>query len=233
MAMLNTTDDSSGTEYPMVTRLWAGEEYRSLGAGSLSTSWLFFFSSSVYAITAYVEAEKAAKELGVRYRGGFFETEQDFCDAIMDGAFGKAFQITMLKDGLNEEIATAIEEAIAPRMRLMQQGSVMDEFLGYWRSRAEAMGKGSNVVLFFTQTGTLNMAVKSAAEGDEEISGNVNWLSMVPEKAIESPALFRALLEVWLGENGVVPAVKPIFAAGAKALLESENIRRQTRKGGS
>ena len=47
----------------------------------------------VYSITCYVEAEKAAKELGVRYRGGFFETEQDFCDAIMDGAFGKAFQV--------------------------------------------------------------------------------------------------------------------------------------------
>eukprot|EP00193_Tetraselmis_chui_P016742 CAMPEP_0177790452 /NCGR_PEP_ID=MMETSP0491_2-20121128/23362_1 /TAXON_ID=63592 /ORGANISM="Tetraselmis chuii, Strain PLY429" /LENGTH=301 /DNA_ID=CAMNT_0019312527 /DNA_START=135 /DNA_END=1040 /DNA_ORIENTATION=+ len=225
---LSAKDDSSGTEYPMVVRLWAGDEYRSLGASARQKR-VVLFNVNVYALTVYVEAQKAAHELGVRYRGGFFETEQDFCDAIMDGAFGKAIQLTILRSGVGEQIADAIEEAIAPRMRLMQQTAVLDEFIGFFKQRAEDIDKAANVMIFFTQTGTVNIAVKSAA-ACEQTGPAVNWLGGVPEKSIESPALSR---EVWLGENSVVPNAKPVFAAGAKALLESENIRRQTRKGGS
>ena len=140
-------------------------------------------------------------------------------------------QITLLQDGLAEQLIQTIEEAVAPRMRLMQQSSTMEEMLEYLRSRADALTKGANLVLFFTQTGSLNAAIKGPS--GEEISGKVNWLSGVPEKNIESSSLCRALLEVWLGESGVVPGSKPVFAAGAKALLESENIRRETRKGGT
>lgn len=43
----------------------------------------------VYAVALYVEAELCAKELGIRYRGGFFENDDDFCSAIVDGAFNK------------------------------------------------------------------------------------------------------------------------------------------------
>mmetsp|Transcript_16883 Transcript_16883/g.43266 ORF Transcript_16883/g.43266 Transcript_16883/m.43266 type:complete len:308 (+) Transcript_16883:163-1086(+) len=228
---LTVKEDSSGTEYPVVTRLWAGDDYRSLGAGVRQKK-VVLFNVNVYALTVYVEAEKAAHELGVRYRGGFFETEQDFCDAILDGAFGKAIQLTILRSGVGEAIAEAIEEAIAPRMRLMQQTAVLDEFTGFFKERSEAIDKGSNVMIFFTQTGTVNLALRSAA-ACEETGAAVNWLGGVPDKSIESPALARALLEVWLGENSVVPNAKPTFAAGAKALLESDNIRRQTRKGGS
>jgi hypothetical protein len=141
-------------------------------------------------------------------------------------------QLTILRSGVGEQIADAIEEAIAPRMRLMQQTAVLDEFIGFFKQRAEDIDKAANVMIFFTQTGTVNIAVKSAA-ACEQTGPAVNWLGGVPEKSIESPALSRALLEVWLGENSVVPNAKPVFAAGAKALLESENIRRQTRKGGS
>jgi hypothetical protein len=48
----------------------------------------------VYSVAAYVEADKAAKELGVRERGGFFETDGDFCDALLDGAFHKALLVS-------------------------------------------------------------------------------------------------------------------------------------------
>ena len=108
----------------------------------------------------------------------------------------------------------------------------MEEVLDYLRSRSDALTKGANLVLFFTQTGSLNMAIKGPS-GEEEVSGTVNWLSGVPEKSIDNNSLCRALLEVWLGESDSVPGSKPVFAAGARALLESENIRRETRKGGS
>ena len=48
----------------------------------------------VYSVALYVEAEKAAKELGVRARGGFFESDGDFCQAIVDGAFSKVLRVS-------------------------------------------------------------------------------------------------------------------------------------------
>eukprot|EP00191_Tetraselmis_sp_GSL018_P003071 CAMPEP_0177600390 /NCGR_PEP_ID=MMETSP0419_2-20121207/13595_1 /TAXON_ID=582737 /ORGANISM="Tetraselmis sp., Strain GSL018" /LENGTH=292 /DNA_ID=CAMNT_0019093375 /DNA_START=77 /DNA_END=955 /DNA_ORIENTATION=- len=224
-------DEASGTEYPTVQRFWAGEDCRSLGASVRSKSF-FLFNVNVYSLTCYVEAAKAAKELGVRYRGGFFETEQDFCDAIMDGAFVKAIQLTILRSNAGSQVADAIEEAIAPRMRMMQQSATLEEFAGFFRERSEAITKGTNVLLLVTPTGTLNVAIRQRAD-PEQITGEVDWLGGVPDKVIESPGLCRALLEVWLGENSVTPGAKPVFAAGARALLESENIRRDSRKGGS
>jgi hypothetical protein len=47
----------------------------------------------VYAVALYVEGEPAAKELGIRARGGFFESDDDFCAAIVDGAFNKALVV--------------------------------------------------------------------------------------------------------------------------------------------
>lgn len=38
---------------------------------------------------------------------------------------------------------------------------------------------------------------------------------------------------MYLGENSVVPDAKKEWAKGAKALLESDQIKRDTRKGGS
>jgi hypothetical protein len=50
----------------------------------------------VYAVALYVEGELAAKELGIRDRGGFFETDDDFCSALTDGAFNKTLVVGAL-----------------------------------------------------------------------------------------------------------------------------------------
>lgn len=42
------------------------------------------------------QADRCAKELGVRERGGFFEKDGDFCDAIVDGAFNKVLLVGCL-----------------------------------------------------------------------------------------------------------------------------------------
>jgi hypothetical protein len=47
----------------------------------------------VYSIAVYVEGDRAAKELGIRSRGGFFEGDGDYCAALLDGAFGKALVV--------------------------------------------------------------------------------------------------------------------------------------------
>lgn len=49
----------------------------------------------MYAVALYVEAELAAKELGIRYRGGFFESDDDYCSALVDGAFSKTLVVSL------------------------------------------------------------------------------------------------------------------------------------------
>ena len=54
----------------------------------------------VYAVTLYVEADRAAKELGIRSRGGFFEdaTVDDYAIAVSDGAFAKVLQVQLVRN---------------------------------------------------------------------------------------------------------------------------------------
>lgn len=68
-------------------------------------------------MTVYVEAEKAARELGVRARGGFFadDADEDYALALVDGAFAKALVVHLVRkvDG-----KTFYEARAAPRMLL-------------------------------------------------------------------------------------------------------------------
>lgn len=47
----------------------------------------------VYVAALYVEAERCAHELGVRYRGGFFANDDDYTSALLDGAFNKVMLV--------------------------------------------------------------------------------------------------------------------------------------------
>lgn len=58
-------------------------------------------------------------------------------------------------------------------------------------------------------------------------------LQAKPELRIESPMLCRALFETYLGSESVVPDARSAWAAGARSLLASEQVRRDTRKSGS
>lgn len=49
----------------------------------------------LYSVALYVEGELASKELGIRYRGGFFETDDDYCSALVDGAFDKVLVVSI------------------------------------------------------------------------------------------------------------------------------------------
>lgn len=50
--------------------------------------------AQVYSCALYTEADRTAKELGVRSRGGFFETDDDYCQALLDGAFSKVLKVS-------------------------------------------------------------------------------------------------------------------------------------------
>ena len=54
-----------------------------------------------------------------------------------------------------------------------------------------------------------------------------------PDERFESPSLGRALFEIYLGEKPVISDAVGRWAEGTKQLLDSENERRSSRKGGS
>ena len=54
-----------------------------------------------------------------------------------------------------------------------------------------------------------------------------------PQLRVESPMLCRALFEVYLGGDSVVPEARSAWAGGARMLLSSEQVRRDTRKSGA
>ena len=52
-------------------------------------------------------------------RGGFFDGDDDFCQALVDGGCVKALQLELARDVEGAQFVQALEEALAPRMRLM------------------------------------------------------------------------------------------------------------------
>jgi len=63
-------------------------------------------------------------------------------------------------------------------------------------------------------------------------SVEVVFLQVQADLTIDSPGLCRALFEVCTGSNTVVPEAKKAWAEGARQLLDSEEVRRSTRRAG-
>jgi hypothetical protein len=193
-----------------------------MGAGVRSKK-IALFGVKVYAVALFVEAAKAAHELGVRDRGGFFENDDDFCSALVDGGFIKALQIELVRDVEGATFVEALNEALRPRMALTGETAILEQFRAFFGEKK--LGKGTNIVLMYRTDATLDVAVRG--------SRPESWAAETPGLSIPSPSLARALFEVFLGEKSVVPDARKEFANGARALLESEKVRRDTRKGGS
>ncbi|PRW61098.1 chalcone isomerase [Chlorella sorokiniana] len=220
-ASLTYREAASGIEFPLVQRLWLGEEMRCVGAGCRSKK-IAFIGVKVYAVALYVEAEKMARELGVRNRGGFFEGDDDFCQALVDGGCVKALQLQLCRDVEGAQFVEALEEALAPRMRLMGDTKSLDAFKSFFLDKK--LAKDTNVILMYRTDGALDVALRP---------GRVDWSTIVADLSVPSPGLCRGLFEIYMGSESVVPDARKEWAAGARKLLESDDIRRQTRKGGS
>lgn len=97
--------------------MWTGGDLRCMGAAARKKK-IAIIGVKVYAVALYVEAQLAAKELGVRDRGGFFETDDDYCSALTDGAFVKALEIELVRNVDGQQLVEALEESLRPRMAL-------------------------------------------------------------------------------------------------------------------
>jgi Chalcone isomerase-like len=221
-ASLTIKDPGSGVEFPLVQKFWTGDEYRAVGAGCRVKS-IAILKVKVYAVALYVEAEKAARELGIRDRGGFFERDDDYCSALSEGGFMKALQIQLIRDVEGATFAEALDEALRPRLSLGGELGVLKSFKEFFESKK--LTKGTTITLLSKNDNALEIVLRSRPGED--------YSSATPDVSIPSAGLCRALFEVYLGSNSVVPDAKREWAKGAKELLDSDRVRRDTRKGGS
>ncbi|GLC45102.1 hypothetical protein PLESTB_001468500 [Pleodorina starrii] len=222
-ASLTVKDAQSGVEFLLAQKFWQGEAYRCLGAATRSKK-IVFVNVQVYSIASYVEADKAAHELGVRHRGGFFETDDDYASAILDGAFNKVLALHLVRDVTGEQFTEAINKTLLPRMQLSGDTASLDQFNTYFNSKN--LVKGTEVLLLWSMTGELDVLVTPPVTAPREYG------EAKPELRIASPALGRGLFEMFLGGSPVVPEARTEWVKGAKSLLESENVKRASRKAG-
>jgi hypothetical protein len=80
----------------------------------------------------------------------------------------------------------------------------------------------------WTKKGALEVVVL-----DEAAAASSQLERIAPKDVLQSQGFSRALFELFLGEASIVPAARPVWAAGARELLESEIVKRDSRKGGS
>lgn len=68
---------------------------------------------------------------------------------------------------------------------------------------------------------------------DAAAAASIAIEKIAPKDILKSQGFSRALFELFLGEASIVPAARAVWAAGARELLESDIVKRETRKGGS
>lgn len=218
------TEKATGVTFPEVTKFWHGEPFRCMGAG-VRTKKVAFINVKVYAVALFVEAEAAARELGVRHRGGFFsdDSNDDYNQALTDGAFSKLLQVQLVRKIEGDQFFEAIEEALTPRLRITGELSTLTKFKEFFNGRS--LEKGTNILLLWKTEGVLEVVANPE-------SGGADYSQVKPDLTIESPGLCRALFEVYMGSSAVVPDAKAAWAEGARKLVDSDETRRSSRKGG-
>ncbi|MEW5299486.1 MAG: hypothetical protein WDW36_002500 [Sanguina aurantia] len=217
-------DANSGVEFPLAQKFWEGETFRCLGAGTRSKK-ILFLNVKVYSAALYVEADRTAKELGIRSRGGFFENDDDYCQALLDGAFNKVLKVHFVRDIEGTQFSEALDKHLLPRMQMSGDLSKLEEFKAFFGDKK--LNENSEIALFWNVVGDLEVALSAPTPGDR------NYAEMTPQLRIRSQALCRSLFETFVGENTVVTEARAEWVKGAKLLLESDTVNRSTRKGGS
>ncbi|CAD7705461.1 unnamed protein product [Ostreobium quekettii] len=209
-ASLTIKERQTGVEFKLVQKFWDGGICRNLGAAA-RTKKVALFTVKVYAVALYVEAERAAKELRIRSKGGFGEGDEDYCAALIDGVFQKALQLTMVRDVSSDQFVEAIDDALRPSMQFRGEVGPLEDFQAYMLS--QRLDKGVNVLLLWSTDSYLDVAVLPPSTSAFE--------KVTPGKRIESTSLARGLFEIYLGDSSIVPTAKKEWAEGARRLVAS------------
>ena len=169
----------------------------------------------------------------MRQRGGFFDdastADADFCSALADGAFAKALRVDLVRDVDGATFFSALEEALAPRLRFAgaDAAAALGEFGAFFSARK--LAKGTSLGLLQRVDGGLDVAVCA----DRTRAAAAFSSPDAPLLRIDAAGFGKAFFDVFLGDASVVPEARKAWAQGARALLATEQVKRDTRKGGS
>lgn len=141
----------------------------------------------------------------------------------------------------------ALNDALEPRLKLMGALGDLEKFKSFFM--AKQLDKGTNIAMLVRTGETLDVVVTPSKESSYamvrrhiyhrfQAVGTSRLCILLasqatPELSIVSAGLCRSLLEVFLGSNTVVPEAKREWTRGARSLLSSDEIRRDSRKSGS
>lgn len=102
----------------------------------------------------------------------------------------------------------------------------LEKFTGFFDG--VKLSKNTQVMCLWTKTGELQVVIL-----DPAAAASIDLEKVAPANRLQSEGFARALFELFLGQESVVSDARPLWAAGAKELLESEIVKRDTRKTGS
>ena len=108
---------------------------------------------------------------------------------------------------------------IPPIPYVLGETAQLNEFMALFQ--AKKLTTGTEILLFWNVVGDTEVLVTPSAAD--------SYVSAKPELRIRSLSLCRGLFEIFLGSEPAVLAGRAVWAAGARSLLESDNVKRNTK----
>ena len=181
-------------------------EQRLTGTGLREVT-VLFFPVHVYAFGLYVDADGARTALsGFSGRSpAELAGDQSFYARLLDMEVAMSLRLVMVRTVAGGDVADAFDDSLRPRMAAADAGEgdayrALDRFRGYFD--APEIATGTEIVFACAPSGRLTTTV----------GGN--------ERApIDSPALCRALFDVYLGTEPISVEGKKTVIAGFAELL--------------
>ena len=167
--------------------LTAGNETLTfVGCGDRKKAIIGPVAVNVYAVGLYVDADAAKGDAPAILRSG----AQAAARALQQGEYTKALKIIMARSVASDNIGNALAEALEPKVK----GPELAEFKAFFAG-LDKLNKGDQIV--FSQVGSaLKVQVPT---GTTEFA---------------SPALSRAMFDIYLGDSPVSPNGKQAMAEG-------------------
>jgi len=167
-------------------------------------------SVKVYAIALYVDELGAAQAL----RGGVntpqpTENIDGIADALMHGNFTKVLCFQLVRDVTGKQFIGALEESLRPRLQ-GQCSPEVDRLKSTFLHTS--LRKNGFFVMSVRGTGSISFSICDAVDADHA----------EPALTLNNALFARAVLDIYLGRQPLVPDARRKWAMAAAPLLSSQ-----------
>ena len=197
----------SNTPFPVALVPPGGSTEQRLTGTGLRERFVLFIGVHVYAFGLYVDEDGARESLSefVGRSAAELAGDQRFHARLLDLEFAMTLRLVMVRTVAGGDVANAFDDALRPRMAAAGAGEpgdsqALERFRGYFD--APEIETGTEIVFACTAAGRLTTTVG----GDGQAP-------------IDSPALCRALFDVYLGREPISAEGKKTVIAGFPELL--------------